>query len=231
MKTAPPGERLIRRYDNRKLYDVAARRYVTVAELSAMVGRGDEVRVVDQRTGTDLTTVVLAQALLEGVKDRGARIPRQVLAGLIRLGTGARARPSAWPTAQEAAARARQEAEAIVRRLVGRLSLEDALAVRQELAAAVQRLTAELQKRFEDGLGTVLHRLEKDGGRGLGAAWERLFGLGPSPSAREAVPATRARRPPPRTSPPRTSTSRASTARASRRKVGSGRTSARRRTR
>ena len=36
-KAAPAG-RLIRRYDNRKLYDTGERRYVTLGDLARMVG-------------------------------------------------------------------------------------------------------------------------------------------------------------------------------------------------
>jgi len=87
-----PAERTIRRYDNRKLYDAQARRYVTLDELSRLIGGGTEVRVVEQRTGEDITTVVLAQVVLEGIKQRTATIPHQVLSRLIRLGSGRRAR-------------------------------------------------------------------------------------------------------------------------------------------
>ena len=82
------AERTIRRYDNRKLYDAEARRYVTLDELSRLIGGGTEVRVVEQRTGEDITTVVLAQVVLEGIKQRTATIPHQVLSRLIRLGSG-----------------------------------------------------------------------------------------------------------------------------------------------
>jgi polyhydroxyalkanoate synthesis repressor PhaR len=88
MKAVSPGaERLIRRYDNRKLYDAEARRYVTLEELSRLVGEGTDVRVVEQRTGEDITTVVLAQVVLEGIRQRTADIPHQVLSRLIRLGS------------------------------------------------------------------------------------------------------------------------------------------------
>ncbi len=42
-KAAPA--RLIRRYDNRKLYDGRQRRYVVLGDLARMVGAGEEVRV------------------------------------------------------------------------------------------------------------------------------------------------------------------------------------------
>lgn len=140
---------VIKRYENRKLYDPQARAYVTLADLARMVAEGGEIQVVDQKTGEDLTTLVLAQVVLEGVKERTAGIPRQVLEHLIRLA----ARPAtAWAEpAQEAASRARVEAERIAAGLIakGRLTLDEALAVRQEIAGSVQRLVADAQHGIE----------------------------------------------------------------------------------
>jgi len=58
----------IKRYSNRKLYDVARKRYVRLEEIAELVRRGAEVRVVDNVTRHDLTTVTLAQILLEREK-------------------------------------------------------------------------------------------------------------------------------------------------------------------
>ena len=118
-KAAPAPARLIRRYDNRKLYDVRQRRYVVLDDLARMVGAGEEVRVEDRRTGEDLTAVMMAQVILEGVKQRTARIPGQVLARLVRLGFAPDG-GQRWPDPAQAAAQARQEAERIVAGLLAR---------------------------------------------------------------------------------------------------------------
>ena len=136
-KAAPAPARLIRRYDNRKLYDVRQRRYVVLDDLARMVGAGEEVRVEDRRTGEDLTAVMMAQVILEGVKQRTARIPGQVLARLVRLGFAPDG-GQRWPDPAQAAAQARQEAERIVAGLLarGRLTLDEGLVLRQEIAGA-----------------------------------------------------------------------------------------------
>lgn len=175
---AASAGRLIRRYENRKLYDTAARRYVVLAELARMVGDGEDVRVEDQRTGEDLTAVVMAQVILEGVKERTTRIPGQVLARLIRLGFAPDGRRDRWPEHGEAAGRARQEAERIVAGLFarGRLTLEEGLALRQEIAGSVQRLVAEAQH----GIEARMHRLLEGAGDvrpSLAALRDRLFSL------------------------------------------------------
>jgi polyhydroxyalkanoate synthesis repressor PhaR len=145
------GEKLIRRYENRKLYDPDARKYVTLQDLARLVADGGEIRVVDQKTGQDLTTTVLAQVVLEGIKERTAEIPRHVLSRLIRLAARPAAVRGEWASAQEVASRARAEAERIVSGFIakGRLTLDEAVAVRQEIAGAVQRLVADAQQALE----------------------------------------------------------------------------------
>lgn len=180
MKRTPaaPRERLIRRYGNRKLYDPAARRYVTAADLARMVGRGEDVRVESQATGEDVTTVVLAQVVLEALKRRTARIPREVLARLIRLGRGRGDEGGLWDAPREAAARARQEAERIVSGLLsrGRLSLDEALALRHEIAQSAQRLVGEAQQGVEARVRGLIERTEGEGAAAsLQALKERLL--------------------------------------------------------
>jgi len=189
-RAVPAAGRLVRRYDNRKLYDMRERRYVVLDDLARMVGAGEDVRVEDQRTGDDLTAVVMAQVILEGVKERTARIPGRVLARLVRLGFGA-AGGRAWPEPAPAAARARQEAERIVAGLLarGRLTLEEGLALRQEIAGAVQRLVAEAQHGLEARVHRILEGSGTESHRSLAALRDRLLSLethlaDPSPRAR-----------------------------------------------
>jgi len=143
--------RPIKRYGNRKLYDAEARRYVTLEELGALVAGGHELAVTDQRTGEDLTSLTLAQVLLEGLKEKTARIPRQVLVGLIRLGAGPASAWADWRGPQEAAARARDEVQKIVGGLLsrGRLTLEEAMALRQDVVKSVHGIVTEAQSGIE----------------------------------------------------------------------------------
>ena len=128
--------RLIRRYENRKLYDVAARRYVAIEDLARLIAAGEDVHVQDQRSGDDITSVVLAQVILDRLKERTDSIPRQVLTRLIRLGAGPVSAWADWDGPQEAAARARAEAERIA----------------TDVRASVQHLVAEAQGSVESRL-------------------------------------------------------------------------------
>jgi polyhydroxyalkanoate synthesis repressor PhaR len=168
--------RTIKRYGNRKLYDPAARRYVTLQQLARLVARGEDVRVLDQQSGLDLTNLTLAQALLESVRQGASRIPRQVLTRLIRIAAGPASGWGEWPEPEQAAGRARQETERLVSRLLGsgRLSLDDAVALRRDLAELVHRLVSDAQTGVEARLRGLLSRGEEAAERSLGALRGRL---------------------------------------------------------
>ncbi len=80
-----PGEHLIRKYGNRRLYDTRASRYVTLEDLVDVFAGEEPVRVLDAVTGEDLTKRVLAQAILfEESRRRAQIIPIELLRGLLR---------------------------------------------------------------------------------------------------------------------------------------------------
>lgn len=65
-----PEPKIVKRYANRKLYDTERSCYVTLEDISAMITAGDEVRVIDNKTGEDLTSVTLAQIIFETEKKK-----------------------------------------------------------------------------------------------------------------------------------------------------------------
>ena len=82
--SAPSKEpKVIKRYTNRKLYDTVESRYVTLDEIAAMIKDGVEVRIVDNRTKEDLTSVTLAQIIFEEEKKKN-QMPLAVVREIIR---------------------------------------------------------------------------------------------------------------------------------------------------
>lgn len=77
---------VIKRYSNRKLYDTQESRYVTLEELEELIRAGKEISVVDVSTGEDLTSVTLAQIILENERSRRASLPTAFLHQLIKHG-------------------------------------------------------------------------------------------------------------------------------------------------
>jgi polyhydroxyalkanoate synthesis repressor PhaR len=192
----PAAPRTIKRYGNRKLYDPAARRYVTLQQLARLVAQGQDLRVLDQRSGEDLTNLTLAQALLESVRQGASRIPRQVLTRLIRIAAVPAADWGEWPEPEDAASRARRETERLVARLLGtgRLSLDDAVALRHDLTEIVHRLVSEAQAGVEARLRGLLSRGEEAAERSLGALRGRLEAYIDAPTQGKKRPAARATR-------------------------------------
>ena len=76
--------KLIKRYTNRKLYDTERSCYVTLDEIAEMVRDGEEVSIVDNRSGEDLTTVTLAQIVYEAEKKDKKLLPLQSLRLIIQ---------------------------------------------------------------------------------------------------------------------------------------------------
>ncbi|HKH97778.1 MAG TPA: polyhydroxyalkanoate synthesis regulator DNA-binding domain-containing protein [Candidatus Sulfotelmatobacter sp.] len=79
----PPSVIVIKKYGNRRLYDTAGSRYVNLDDLAAHIRAGREVRVVDAKTGKDLTRVILTQIITEDAKDRPTGLPLELLRQLI----------------------------------------------------------------------------------------------------------------------------------------------------
>src|SRR5213592_3931003 len=77
---------VIKRYSNRKLYDTQESRYVTLEEIEEMIRGGKEISVVDASSGEDLTSVTLAQILLENERNRRAALPSAFLHQLVKHG-------------------------------------------------------------------------------------------------------------------------------------------------
>jgi polyhydroxyalkanoate synthesis repressor PhaR len=77
--------KVIKRYTNRKLYDTVESRYVTLDEIAQMIKGGAEVKIIDNRSKEDLTSVTLAQIIFEEEKKR-SQMPLGVLREIIRHG-------------------------------------------------------------------------------------------------------------------------------------------------
>lgn len=82
-----PETRIIKRYANRKLYDTEHSRYVTLDQISGMIRNGDDVKIVDNKTKEDLTTVTLAQIIFEEEKKQRSFLPLGAMRNIIQNGS------------------------------------------------------------------------------------------------------------------------------------------------
>ena len=77
---------VIKRYSNRKLYNTETKTYITLEGIASLIRDGQEVQVVDNVTGEDLTAVTLSQIIFEQEKKQGGFLPKSVLTGLVQAG-------------------------------------------------------------------------------------------------------------------------------------------------
>ena len=76
---------LIKRYANRKLYNTDTSRYITLKGIAELLERDQEVRVIDNETGEDITSITLSQILVDTERANRA-IPGTLLHGLFQKG-------------------------------------------------------------------------------------------------------------------------------------------------
>src|SRR3989442_15565456 len=81
--------RLVKRYGNRKLYDTSESRYVTLDEIGRWVKAGEEVKILENDSGEDLTAVTFAQIILEEERKKSGLLSLRVLRELIQHGEAA----------------------------------------------------------------------------------------------------------------------------------------------
>ncbi len=77
---------LLKKYANRRLYDTAQSRYVTLNEVADSIRSGQEVEVVDAKTKEDVTAFILTQILMEEAKNRNVLLPVPLLTMIIQYG-------------------------------------------------------------------------------------------------------------------------------------------------
>ncbi|MGH3055589.1 MAG: polyhydroxyalkanoate synthesis regulator DNA-binding domain-containing protein, partial [Gaiellaceae bacterium] len=78
--------RLIKRYGNRKMYDTQASRYVTLDGVAELVRSGDDLRIIDNDSGADLTAVTFAQIIFEEEKRKNGLLGMPALRWIIQQG-------------------------------------------------------------------------------------------------------------------------------------------------
>lgn len=74
---------LIKKYENRRLYDVTNSRYVNLDDVARILQHGDDVRVVDAATGDDITRLILTQIIVEGAKAPDSGFPLDMLREMV----------------------------------------------------------------------------------------------------------------------------------------------------
>lgn len=76
--------RIIKRYENRKLYDTDSRKYVSLEEIASLIREGIDVKVVENVTSADITAQTLTQVIFEEGKKGRNPLSTEILHDVIR---------------------------------------------------------------------------------------------------------------------------------------------------
>ena len=144
--------RLIKRYPNRKFYDTWNSTYVTLEDISNMIKKGYDVKVIDNKTGEDITPIILSQVFFEEGKRRRATLPISVLKKLIIGGE---------ETISQFFAKIAQSSFQSLKDASDRISegTDDGVALVKELLLSTQGMIDEFQRRIDQKTREFLDKL------------------------------------------------------------------------
>ena len=78
-------ERLIKKYANRRLYDASQSRHITLDDIRGLIVKGERIRVVEDKTGHDITRHILLQVIAEQEQFGRPLLSTKVLEAIIRF--------------------------------------------------------------------------------------------------------------------------------------------------
>jgi polyhydroxyalkanoate synthesis repressor PhaR len=78
-------ERLIKKYANRRLYDASQSRHITLDDIRALIVKGEKIKVVEDKTGHDITRHILLQVIAEQEQFGRPILSTSVLESIIRF--------------------------------------------------------------------------------------------------------------------------------------------------
>ena len=82
---AMPAERVIKKYANRRLYDTAGSRHVTLDDLRKLILEGEQIKVIDDKSGEDVTRSTLLQIVAEQEHFGKPILSAQLLHSIVRF--------------------------------------------------------------------------------------------------------------------------------------------------
>jgi polyhydroxyalkanoate synthesis repressor PhaR len=83
MKPKPPQSLIIKKYENRRLYNTLTSQYINQEQVAQLLRDGYDVRVIDASSGEDITRLILAQIVLDDVKTPDSVFPLDILRQMI----------------------------------------------------------------------------------------------------------------------------------------------------
>ena len=74
---------VVKKYENRRLYDTTNSRYVNLEEVAQLLQQGNDVQVLDAASGEDITRLILTQIIVEDAKTPKSNFPLDLLRQMV----------------------------------------------------------------------------------------------------------------------------------------------------
>jgi polyhydroxyalkanoate synthesis repressor PhaR len=168
--------RQIKRYPNRKFYDTEDKRYASLSRIADLVTDGEEIQVLDNATGEDITSVVLSE-ILRRQESGSSFLSPALLTALVRRGAAGwdqlrASLRSSLDAAHILEDELQQRVDTMAER--GEISLWEVLDLREEIAARARMREARAEERITQDIEGSLRRLDVPTRRDLGRLDEQL---------------------------------------------------------
>ena len=157
---------LIKKYANRKMYDTTDKAYISRDKLAALIKKGEEVAIIDNRTGEDLTTAIVSQLIgMDSTnKESDATVSSRFMMQLLRKGGGtltdyAKKYVSLW---QGALTMAEDEIDKLVNMLVKNkeLSLSEGNRLKKEIIGYTNSMKDWISDSIDKRVGEVFDAMK-----------------------------------------------------------------------
>lgn len=192
---------LIKKYANRKMYDTTDKRYISRQKLAELIKKGEEVAIIDNRTGEDLTTAIVSQLIGMESKDKetDSAVSSKLLMQLLRKGGGtltdyAKKYVSLF---QGALTMAEDEIDKLVNKLVKNkeLSLSEGNRLKMEIVGYTTALKGWISESIDKRVGDVFDAMNLATNDDIKALSAKVDALAKKVKQLEKTPVKTARKP------------------------------------
>jgi polyhydroxyalkanoate synthesis repressor PhaR len=200
---------LIKKYANRKMYDTTDKRYISRDQLTELIKRGEEVTIIDNRTGEDLTAAIVSQLIGMDSKDKekDSAVSSKLLMQLLRKGGGtltdyAKKYVSLF---QGALTMAEDEIDKLVNKLVKNkeLSLSEGNRLKMEIIGYTSAMKGWISESIDKRVADVFDAMNLATNDDIRALSAKVDALAKKVKQLEKTPVKPAKKPPKKTASPK----------------------------
>ena len=157
----------LKRYSNRRLYDASSSKTVTLEDVARIIQSGEEVRVIDNTSGEDITQSILGQTFLKiSLGQKNTEFSQFMLTALIReagnnnSGLFSRLIMGGFG----AATLTRDKLESILHKMVklGELEVKEVNQFKSQILETLSHDVKEKHLKLKKELGKIMGKIDKD---------------------------------------------------------------------